>query len=413
MNKSPAATHTRTPAVAFIFITVALDMLALGMIIPVLPQLVTHFVGGDAARGAEIFGLFGSVWALMQFVAAPIMGGLSDRFGRRPVILISNFGLGLDYIFMALAPSLGWLLVGRIISGITAASISTSTAYIADVTEPAERAAKFGLIGAAFGLGFILGPALGGLCGGIDPHLPFWVAAVLSLLNGFYGLFVLPESLTPANRIAFSWRKANPLGSLRLLRSQPQLLGLAMVGFFSQLGHVVLPSTFVLYAAYRYAWGGPQVGLTLAAVGVCSMLVQAGLIRPLVAYLGERRALLLGLLCGAIAFAIYGAAATGGLFLLGIPVMALWGLANASLQALMSARVGPSQQGSLQGANGSLNSLAQLFGPPLFTLTFAHFIGTGSAWKLPGAPFLLASLLLMVALVFAVQVAHTRSPSTD
>jgi len=242
----------RRAAVAFILVTIALDMLALGMIIPVLPKLVERFMGGDTARAAEIFGAFTTVWALMQFLFSPLLGALSDRYGRRPVILLSNLGLGLDYIVMALAPTLMWLFVGRVISGITAASISTAQAYIADVTPPDRRAASYGLLGGAFGLGFILGPALGGLLGAIEPRLPFWAAAAFSLANAAYGLFVLPESLALDHRSGFSWRRANPVGSLLLLRSHPELSGLASANFFANLAHVVLPTVFVLYAGYRY-----------------------------------------------------------------------------------------------------------------------------------------------------------------
>jgi DHA1 family tetracycline resistance protein-like MFS transporter len=227
----------RRAAFAFVFVTVLLDMLTIGIIIPVLPKLVVDFVGGDAAEGARVYGLFGTVWALMQFVFSPVQGALSDRFGRRPVMLISNFGLGLDYIVMALAPSLNWLFLGRVISGITEASISTSFAYVADVTKPEERAARFGLLGAAFGIGFVLGPALGGLTGAIDPRLPFWIAAGLSLTNALYGFFVLPESLPPERRAPFAWRRANPVGALTLLRSQAALVGLASVNFLGNLAH--------------------------------------------------------------------------------------------------------------------------------------------------------------------------------
>jgi MFS transporter, DHA1 family, tetracycline resistance protein len=250
--KKAVSRAQRPAAFAFVFVTVLLDMLAIGIIIPVLPKLVVDFVGGDAAEGARIYGLFGTVWALMQFVFSPVQGALSDRFGRRPVILISNFGLGLDYIVMALAPSLNWLFVGRVISGITAASISTAYAYVADVTPPEARAARFGLLGAAFGIGFVLGPALGGLAGAVDPRLPFWIAAALSLANALYGLLVLPESLPPERRAPFAWRRANPVGALALLASQSTLIGLATVNFLGNLAHAALPSIGVLYMMYRY-----------------------------------------------------------------------------------------------------------------------------------------------------------------
>ena len=407
---TPAATIAapRPAALAFIFVTVVLDVLALGVIIPVLPKLVVNFLQGDTARAAAIYGLFGTAWALMQFFFSPVMGALSDRFGRRPVILLSNLGLGLDYILMALAPTLAWLFVGRVVSGITAASITTAGAYIADVTPPEKRAAGFGLIGLAFGLGFIIGPALGGLLGGIDPRLPFWVAVGLSLANFLYGFFILPESLAPERRARFELRKANPVGSLKLLRSHPELAGLASVGFLSSLAHFVLPSTFVLYAHYRYQWSETTVGLALAGVGVCAAVVQGGLIRPIIARIGERRALLMGLLFGAAGFAVYGLAPTGMLFLVGVPVMALWGIANPAAQGLMTQRVGASEQGQLQGAQSSIMGVAGLIGPILFTSTFAAFIGAQRAWHLPGAPFLLAALLLLVGSFLAWRVTRAN-----
>jgi MFS transporter, DHA1 family, tetracycline resistance protein len=391
----------RSAAVIFIFVTLLLDMLALGIIIPILPKLIESFVDNDTASAAGIFGLFGTAWALMQFLFSPVVGSLSDRFGRRPVVLLSNFGLSADYVLMALAPSLTWLFVGRLISGITSASISTAFAYIADTTPPEKRAAYFGKIGVAFGAGFILGPALGGLLGDISPRLPFWAAATLSLINGLYGLLILPESLPRDRRAPFRWKSANPLGALRFLRSSRLLLGLQSSNFFAQLGHVVLPSTFVLYATYRYGWDVRTVGLTLAIVGVCSMVVQGVAIGPIVKHFGERKALLFGLLCGAAGFLIYGAAPTGLWFCLGIPVMAPWSVANAATQALMTREVAPDQQGQLQGATSSVQSVSQMVGPFLFTLTFAFFIGDHAPFKLPGAPFLLAALLLVVALIVA------------
>jgi MFS transporter, DHA1 family, tetracycline resistance protein len=391
----------RSGAVAFIFVTILLDMFALGLIMPILPKLVESFVDNDTASAARIFGLFGTAWALMQFFFSPILGGLSDRFGRRPVVLLSNFGLALDYVLMALAPSLSWLFVGRVISGITSASVSTAFAYIADITPVERRAAVFGKVGAAFGAGFIIGPAVGGLLGGQDPRLPFWVAAALSFANALYGLLILPESLPRDRRSPFRWKSANPIGALRLLRSNPALARLSVVNFIAQLAHVVLPSTFVLYATYRYGWNAATVGLTLAMVGICAMAVQGLAIGPIVKRFGERRALLLGLGCGAIGFLIFGAAPSGVLFWLGIPVMALWGIAGAATQALTTRLVAPDQQGQLQGATTSVQSVSQLLGPFLFTLTFAYFIGTQAPLTLPGAPFLLASALLLVALWIA------------
>jgi DHA1 family tetracycline resistance protein-like MFS transporter len=388
---------------------VLLDMLALGTIVPVLPKLVVTFLNGDTAAAAEIYGVFGTAWALMQFLCSPLLGALSDRFGRRPVVLISNLGLGLDYIVMALAPSLWWLFVGRVVSGITAASISTGFAYVADVTPPEGRAARFGMLGVAFGAGFVLGPALGGLAGGIDPRLPFWIAAGLSLANALYGLLVLPESLPRERRAPFEWRRANPLGSLTLLRSHRELLGLASVNFLGQLAHAVLPSVTVLYMGYRYGWDERTVGLVMAGVGVCAMVVQGALIGPVVKRFGERTALIAGLLFGAAGFATYGIAATGVVFLIGVPLMALWGFANPAALGLMSRRVGPHEQGQVQGANGSIAGVANMIGPGLFTQVFAAGIAPERSWQIPGAPFALAALMLLAAMVIAWQVAEERA----
>jgi len=421
MNETPSeitrsAEQIATPsraAFAFIFITVLLDMLALGIIIPVLPGLVVRFMDGDTAGAAEVLGLFGIAWALMQFLCSPLLGALSDRFGRRPVILISNVGLGLDYILMAVAPSLQWLFVGRILSGISAASISTAFAYVADVTPAEQRAARFGMLGVAFGAGFVFGPAIGGLAGSIDPRLPFWIAAALSLANALYGWLILPESLSTARRMPFAWRRANPLGSLKLLRSHRELFGLASINFLDALAHAVLPSMGVLYMVYRYGWDERAVGFVMAGVGVCSMVVQGGLIGPAVKQFGERRALLIGLLFGAAGFFVYGIAATGLVFLIGVPLMALWGFANASALGLMSRRVGADEQGQLQGANQSLQGVANMIGPGLFTLSFAFAIRPELGVHLPGTPFLLAALMVLIAAVIAWRVTRATPAASS
>jgi DHA1 family tetracycline resistance protein-like MFS transporter len=396
-------THSPPPpssraAFGFIFITVLLDMLALGIIIPVLPRLVVDFLGGDAPRSAEILGLFGTAWALMQFLFSPTLGALSDRFGRRPVILMSNIGLGLDSILMALAPSLWWLFVGRVISGITAASISAGYAYVADVTPPERRAARFGMLGVAFGAGFVLGPAIGGLTGAIDPRLPFWIAAGLSLANALYGWLILPESLPAASRMAFAWRRANPFGALKLLRRHRELSGLAGINILDAVAHAVLPNMGVLYMIYRYGWDERTVGFVMAGVGICAMVVQGALIGPVVRRFGERKALIAGLVFGAAGFLVHGLAPTGSIFLLGVPLIALWGLANASSLGLMSRRVGADEQGQLQGANQSLQGIANMIGPFVFTLSFAWAIRPELGVHLPGTPFVLAGLLVIVAL---------------
>jgi DHA1 family tetracycline resistance protein-like MFS transporter len=406
----PAKPDTpRRAALAFIFITVVLDMLALGMIVPVLPKLVEDFVGGNTARAAEIYGLFGTVWALMQFIFSPVLGAISDRYGRRPVILLSNLGLGVDYIVMALAPGVGWLFVGRAISGITSATISTAYAYIADVAPPEKRAAGYGMLSAAFGLGFVVGPAIGGVLGNIDPRLPFWVAAGFSFLNYLYGLLVLPESLSPDRRERFSWSRANPVGSLKLLRSHRELFGLAIVNFVGSIAHEALPTTFVLYAMYRYGWNERVVGLAIAAVGVCSAVVGAGLVEPVVARFGERRTMLAGLLFGVAGFTIYGLAVTGAIFWAALPVTALWGLSGPPMQGMMTRHVSASEQGQLQGALSSLRGIAFMIGPLVFTNVFASFIGTNRDWHLPGAPYLLAALMIGVSTLIAWQTTRLKS----
>jgi DHA1 family tetracycline resistance protein-like MFS transporter len=404
MQKAAPPPEPRKTAMAFIFSIVLLDVIALGIVIPVLPKLVESMLGGDTPRAAEIYGLFGTAWALMQFVSSPLLGAMSDRFGRRPVLLISMLGLGLDYVLMALAPSLSWLFVGRVISGITSASFSTAYAYIADITPPEKRAGAFGLVGAAFGVGFVLGPALGGLLGAVDPRLPFWIAAAFCLANAVCGYFLLPESLPGERRMPFEWARANPMGSLRLLGTHHQLMGLAGVAFLSNLAHAVLPSVAVLYASYRYGWSDQVMGLTLATVGVASGIVQGFLIQPIIGRFGERTALAVGLLFGTAGFAVYGLAETSTSFWSGIPLMALWGVASAAALSIMSRLVGGSEQGQLQGANASLMALANLVGPTLFGFTFAWSIAPGSALHLPGAPFLLSAALLAAAAMLAWQV---------
>jgi MFS transporter, DHA1 family, tetracycline resistance protein len=391
----------RKAAFVFIFATILLDMLAMGIVIPVLPKLVVDFAGGDTQEAAKIFGLFGTAWALMQFLFAPLQGTLSDSFGRRPVILISNFGVGLDYVLMALAPTLGWLFAGRVLSGIASSSIATAYAYVADVTPVDRRAARFGLLGAAFGAGFVLGPALGGWAGSISPRLPFWIPAGLSLINACYGLLVLPESLPPAQRVRFDWLRANPFGALALLRSHVVLLWLAAVNFLGNLAHAVLPSVSVLYLMYRYGWGERLVGLTLAFVGISSIVLQGAVVGPVTKTIGERAALMLGLAFGVAGFLVFALARTGIEFCIGIPLLALWGLEGPASMALMSRLVGASEQGQLQGANASVTGIANLFGPALFTQTFAVAIGSGRDVYLAGAPFLLATLMIAAAGILA------------
>ncbi|MGB2624430.1 MAG: TCR/Tet family MFS transporter [Candidatus Acidiferrum sp.] len=395
--------NKRHAAIGFVFVTVLLDMLAFGIIVPILPKLISEFLHGNMARSSEYMGFFVATWALMQFFFSPILGMLSDRYGRRPVILLSNFGLGLDYVVMALAPTIGWLFLGRILSGICSSSMPTATAYFSDVTPPEKRAKAFGMFGAAFGVGFVLGPAIGGWLGAMGPRLPFWLAAAMSLLNALYGLLVLPESLAKENRQkAFLWKKANPVGALKLLRSHRELFGLASANFLAYVAHEIYATVYVLYVMYRYAWNEKDIGNSLALVGVGSVITMGFLVGPVVKRLGERKTFFLGLFCGALGFTLFGWAPAGWIFLLAIPVNALWGLATPPSQSLMTQRVSASEQGQLQGALSSLRGLAMIFGPEIFSTTFAACIAPGR-W-FPAGPWYLAAAILIVALAIAIKV---------
>ena len=402
-SPSGRKSHGRA-AFAFIFITVALDMVALGIIIPVLPRLIVQFEHGDMAKAATQAGIFAFIWAAMQFVFAPVMGSLSDRFGRRPVVLLSNFGLGCDYVLMALAPTLSWLFIGRVISGITAASIPTANAYIADVTPEEKRAEKFGMLGAAFGLGFIIGPAVGGFLGGYGLRYPFWASAILSFANALYGLFVLPESLPKSRRSAFSVKRANPLGALKLLRSHPQLAGLAVATFLYNNAHESLPSMYVLYTDFRYHFTPQLTGYAFTGVGVGSTIVSAFLISFAIKTLGEKRTLYTGWVCGMAGFAVLAAAPTTAISLISIPLLSLWGLGGPAMNSLMTKSVDKSQQGQLQGALMSMFGVAGMIAPLVFTQVFSVAISPKWGFHLPGAPYWLAALLMLGSLVIAASV---------
>ncbi len=391
-------------AFTFILIMVAFDFLAFGIIVPVLPDLIRSFEGGDFARASAITGYFGFAWNATQFIFSPLLGAWSDRFGRRPVILISCFGLSIDYVFMALAPSLRWLFVGRIISGITASNVATGFAYITDVTPPEERPQKFGLISAAFGLGFVIGPAVGGYLGNINLRFPFWAAAVLSLANALYGLFILPESLPPERRSKSAWHMGNPLGSMNLFRSHRELAGLAIVMTLYYLAHQSLQTVYVLYTEYRYAWNQRDIGFSLAVVGVSAAVVSGVLVGPFVKHFGERRSLLSGLFFGVLGFAGFALASRGWMMLAVIPFIALWGIAAPATQSLMSRHVDPSSQGKLQGAINSLRAITGMAGPILFTQVFALAISPGGGFHPPGAPYFLAAVLLFSSLMMAANV---------
>ena len=388
-------------AVMFIFITVLLDIMALGLVAPILPGLVRQFVDQNTSQAAVIFGVFNAVFALMQFFCSPVIGSLSDRFGRRPLILASNIGLGLSYAAMAWAPNLAWLFIGRVLSGVTGASFSIASAYVADTTTPERRASAFGLLGAAFGAGLVLGPGIGGVLGQHGARLPLYVAAAFSLANAVYGFFALPESLPKAMRLDFSWRRANPIGALVLLRRHQELFGLAGVSFISTLAQVSLPSTIVLYATYRYGWTVQTLGITLTLVGIALVVAQVLVVPRAIQWIGNRYAIIVGLCFGAAGMVIAGTAPSGALLWLGIPVLALWGIWGPAAQSMMTRHVTAGEQGQLQGATSSLTGMAELAGPLIFPFVFAWFVRPGQPVSLSGAPFILAAGLLVIAAVWA------------
>jgi DHA1 family tetracycline resistance protein-like MFS transporter len=403
---SPGAGRRRA-AFGFIFTTALLNAISFGIMIPILPNLIKQLAGGDTASASEWNVLFSTTWGAMQFVIGPVLGVLSDRFGRRAVLLVSIFGLTVDFLFMAFAPNLWWLYLGRILNGATASSFSTANAYLADITPPERRARDFGMLGSAFGFGFIIGPFLGGVLGEHNLRLPFMVAAGLAGINWLYGFTVLPESL-PSERRArrFNWARANPVGSLLFLREHGELLGLAFVTFLNQLAQMVLPSIFVLYTGYRYGWTPQILGFTFMASGASMITVQMFLVSPVVRRLGERGAVLLGLACGAAGFAMYAFAANGWIYLAAVPVFALVGLAPPSLQGLMTRRVGPSHQGLLQGANQSLQGISSMVGPSLFGLTFAWSLRHDASLHMPGLAILIAASLLLLGFLVALRTAR-------
>lgn len=395
----------RKAAIAFIFVTAVLDIVAMGIVIPVLPALIEEFVGSSAQAG-WINGVFVALWAGMQFVASPVIGSLSDRYGRRPVILVSAAGLAADYVLMALAPNLWWLALGRVIAGITSASFTTVYAYMADITPPEGRARAYGLIGAAFGGGFILGPLIGGVLGEVSPRAPFWFAAGLSGVAFLYGLLILPESLSPENRMAFSWRRANPFGAMRMLLRQAELAGLALVNFLLHFAHHVFSAVYVLYASYRFGWTPLEVGVVLAGVGVLDMVVQGLLIGPVVKRFGDRTVMVIGLFGGAVGIAAMGLAPTATLFALAIVPNAFWGLAMPTLQSLMTRLVSESEQGQLQGANMSVASIAGIASPLFFGAVYAFSVADGSPLPFPGLAFVIASVVLLAGALIGWAVAR-------
>lgn len=386
-------------ALAFVLLTALIDTIGFGIVLPVLPDLIRELRGTGLDDAARWGGWLAFAYAAMQFFCAPIMGNLSDRFGRRPVLLASLAAFGLDYLVMAFAPTLGWLFAGRLIAGMTGAAYGTVNAYVADVTPPEERAQNFGLVGAVFGVGFILGPAIGGYLGAIGPRAPFFAAAALALANVLYGLLVLPESLPPEKRRPFSFAIANPLGALGLLRRHQGTAALAGALMLWMLGHQVLPNVWTYYTMLRFHWSERAVGLSLAVAGVSMILVQGTLTRVAVPRLGEHRAAGIGLAFGAAGYLCYAFAPSGWAMFAGMAVFALSGLTYPSINGLMSQRTPAEEQGALQGAVGSLYGLTEIVGPILMTQLFALFSSPSAPFSFPGAPFAAAALLAFAALL--------------
>lgn len=391
----------RPAALGFIFITLLIDITGIGIIIPVLPTLISELIGGTMSDAARYGGWLLFSYAFVQFLCAPIIGGLSDQYGRRPVLLASLFGFGLDYLFLAYAPTIGWLFVGRIIAGVMGASFTTGAAYIADVSTPEKRAQNFGLLGAAFGLGFIIGPVVGGLLGQYGSRVPFLAAAALSLLNWLYGYFILPESLKPENRRTFSWRRANPAGSLRHLRKFPVISGLIISLVLVYIASHSVHSVWSYYTMEKFDWHEAQVGYSLGAVGLLSAIVQGGLIRIIIPKLGRERSVYIGLLLYSIGFTLFAFASKGWMMYAFMVPYILGGIAGPAIQGLISTEVPANEQGELQGGLTSLQSVTSIIGPPLMTGLFAYFTRHDTALYFPGAPLLLGAVLTLVSTILA------------
>ena len=393
----------RKPGLGFILLTLFLDILGIGLIVPIVPSLVETFVGTDPSTVSFYLWALTSSYALMQFVFSPILGSLSDRSGRRSILLISVFGQGAAYVLLALSRSLEWLFIARFLAGITSASIGTATAYIADVSPPEKRAQSFGLVGMAFGLGFIIGPIAGGFLGKWNVHAPFAVSAVLCFANGFYGLLVLPESLPPDKRRPFSWSRANPVGALLALKRYPAVTGLIATLFLVSLAQRGLESVWVQYTGVRYGWDPSHRGMSLGAVGLGAAIVQGFVVRRVVPAIGERRALLIGMTSGMIAFTLYGFASSGWMVYAIIPIGAFAGLSAPSAQGIMSRAVSPSEQGLLQGGVVSLQSVTQLLGPFVGILLFGFFTSDKAPAQVPGATFFLGAFFILLAVLLALR----------
>jgi DHA1 family tetracycline resistance protein-like MFS transporter len=397
------AKSDKQAALGFIFVTLLIDVTGLGIIIPVLPKLIESLIHSGLSEASRYAGLLTLAYAVMQFLFAPVLGNLSDKYGRRPILLGSLLGFGIDYMFMAFAPSIGWLFLGRGIAGITGASFTTASAYIADVSTPEKRAQNFGMIGVAFGIGFIVGPVIGGILGKYSTHLPFIAASVLALLNAAYGYFVLPESLDAVHRRPFDIKRANPLGSLKQLAKHPAVLGLAVSLFLIYFAAQSVQSVWTFYTIEKFSWSEAMIGYSLGFVGLTVALVQGGLIRIAIPKLGKERSIWIGLLMYSLGLVLFGLATKGWMMFAFMIPYALGGIAGPALQGLMTEKVPSNEQGELQGALTSLMSLSTIFGPWVMTYLFYYFTKPGAPVKLPGAPFFLGALMMLISALLAVR----------
>jgi DHA1 family tetracycline resistance protein-like MFS transporter len=399
----------RKAAIGFIFITLLIDVTGLGLIIPVVPKLIEDLLHTtNISKVALIGGLLTFSYAIMQFLFAPVLGNLSDKYGRRPVLLFSLLGFGLDYILLAFAPSIGWLFVGRIIAGITGASMTTASAYIADISTPETRAQNFGMIGAAFGLGFIVGPMIGGLLGEMGPRIPFLVAAGLALLNAAYGYFVLPESLDASNRRAFEWKRANPISSLKNLSRFPAVAGLIISFFLIYVASHAVQSNWSYFNIEKFKWSPKMIGISLAVVGVLVSLVQGVLVRFVNPKIGNEKSVYLGLGLYTIGLVLFGLASQSWMMFAFLVPYCLGGISGPGLQAIISGSVPSNEQGELQGSLTSVISITSIVGPLVMSNLFAFFTGPIAPFYFPGAPFMLAALLMLLSCFFAYKALRTR-----
>lgn len=397
-----AVQQKRPAALIFIFFTLLIDVIGFAIIIPVIPKLIEGMLHSDLSDATRISGLLLVAFSVMQFLFSPLIGNLSDKFGRRPVLLFSLLGFGVDYLFLAFAPTIGWLFVGRIIAGIFGASFTTASAYIADVSPPEKRAQNFGMIGVAFGLGFIIGPVIGGLLGKMDTHYPFYAAAILALLNAAYGYFILPESLAPENRRPLDWKRCNPLGALFQLKKYPAVLGLAICLFVVYFAGHAVQSCWTFYTIQKFNWSEDVIGYSLGFIGLMIAIVQGGVIRVVIPKIGQQRSIWIGLLLYSVGMLLFGLANQGWMMFAFMVPYALGGIAGPALQGLMTNEVPANEQGELQGGLTSLMSLSSIFGPWFMTWIFYYFTKTTTPVYLPGAPYYVASVLMLISVFLAI-----------